>query len=86
MGPEGLPPGGGSPGAGGGGSEVDILTEALDILMEYLTVASDDIEKSKAMQAAKIVQDLLASNQKEQESAAGIGPAQKGMAKALAGP
>ena len=83
-GPGGAPPEG--PPAGGGGSEVDILAEALDILMEYLTVASDDIEKSKAMQAAKIVQDLLASNQKEQEAAGGIGPAQKGMAKALAGP
>ena len=97
----GLPPelagllGGGGPGEappegppeeGGGGSEVDILSEALDVLMEYLTVASDDIEKSKAMKAAGIVQELLASNQKEQETAAGIGPAQKGMAKALAGP
>jgi hypothetical protein len=97
----GLPPelagllGGGGPGEappegppeeGGGGSEVDILSEALEVLMEYLSVASDDIEKAKAMKAAGIVQELLASNQKEQETAAGIGPAQKGMAKALAGP
>ena len=87
--------GGGDPMAGGpppegppegGGSEVDILSEALDVLMQYLQVASDDIEKAKAMKAAGIVQELLASNQKEQETAAGIGPAQKGMAKALAGP
>ena len=82
-GPEGMPPEGPPE---GGGSEVDILSQALETLMEYLTVASDDIEKAKAMKAAGIVQELLASNQKEQESAAGIGPAQKGMAKALAGP
>jgi hypothetical protein len=85
-GPEGAPPGGPPEEAGGGGSEVDILSQALETLMEYLTVASDDIEKAKAMKAAGIVQELLASNQKEQETAAGIGPAQKGMAKALAGP
>ena len=61
-GPEGLPPEGPPE---GGGSEVDILSEALNTLMEYLQVASDDIEKAKAMKAANIVQELLASNQKE---------------------
>ena len=61
----------GPPEEGGGGSEVDILSEALEVLMEYLTVASDDIEKSKAMKAAGIVQELLASNQKEQETGGG---------------
>jgi hypothetical protein len=87
-GPEGAPPGGPPPeeAGGEGGSEVDILSQALETLMEYLTVASDDIEKAKAMKAAGIVQELLASNQKEQETAAGIGPAQRGMRKALAGP
>ena len=65
----GLPPGRGSPGGGGGGSEVDILSEVLDQTDGVPEVASDDIEKSKAMKAATIVQDLLASNQKE----AGVG-------------
>lgn len=65
---------------------MDVLSQALDTLMQYLQIASDDIEKAKAMKAANIVQDLLASNQKEQETAMGVGPAQKGMAKALAGP
>ena len=83
-GPEGLPPEG-PPEEEGGGSEVDILSAILDQTMQYLQVASDDIEKSKMMKAAAIVQDLLASNQKEMETAAGIGPAQKGMAKALGG-
>jgi hypothetical protein len=83
-GPEGLPPEG-PPAEEGGGSEVDLLSAILDQTMEYMRVASDDIEKSKMMKAAAIVQDLLASNQKEAETAAGIGPAQRGMAKALGG-
>jgi hypothetical protein len=83
-GPAGLPPEG--PPEEGGGSEVDLLSSMLDTAMQYMQVASDDIEKSKMMRAAAIVQDLLASNQKEAETAAGIGPAQKGMAKALGGP
>jgi hypothetical protein len=77
----GLPPGGEAP--EGEEGEIDKLTRMLDIAMEYMQIASDDIEKSKMMKAAAIVQDLLASNQKEAETAAGIGPAQKGMAKAL---
>jgi hypothetical protein len=83
-GPEGLPPEG-PPAEEGGGSEVDVLSAILDQVMEYLQIASDDIEKAKMMKAANIVQDLLASNQKEAEMAGGIGPAQKGMAKALGG-
>jgi hypothetical protein len=83
-GPGGPPPAG-PPDEGGGGSEIEILTEALDVLMQYLQVASDDIEKAKAMKAANIVQDLLATNQKEAETAGGIGPAQRGMRKALGG-
>ena len=82
MGPEGPPPEG-MPEEGGGGSEVDILSEMLESAMEYMRVASDDIEKEKMMRAAAIVQGLLASNQKEAEMAGGIGPAQKGMAKAI---
>lgn len=77
-GPEGMPPE-----EEGGGSEIDILSEMLESAMEYMRVASDDIEKEKMMRAAAIVQGLLASNQKEAEQAGGIGPAQKGMAKAI---
>lgn len=79
----GLPPGGPEEAPEEEMSEVDLLSAILDQTMEYMRIASDDIEKSKMMKAAAIVQDLLASNQKEAESAAGIGPAQKGMAKAL---
>ena len=65
--------------------DIEILTEIVDLWMEYMGTADDDIEKSKATQGLKIAQDLLASNQKEQEAAAGVGPAQKGMARALGG-
>jgi hypothetical protein len=83
-GPGGPPPPGG-PEGGGEPSEVDQLSTVLDGLMQYLQIASDDVEKAKAMQAAKIIQDLLASNQQEAEAAGGIGPAQRGMRKALGG-
>ena len=41
-------------------------------------VASDDIEKAKAMKAANIVQDLLASNQKERRPRRGSAPRRRG--------
>ena len=78
----GAPPGGPE---GAPRDDVEILSEIVDLWMEYMGTADDDIEKSKATQGLKVAQDLLASNQKEQEAAAGVGPAQKGMAKAIGG-
>jgi hypothetical protein len=79
---EGGPPPGGPGGEEGGEprSEMEVLGELRDLCMEYMSVASDDIEKSKIAQALKIVQDLFAGNQQQTEAAQGTTPAMKGMA------
>lgn len=79
---EGGPPPGGEEEPRG---ELDILDGIRQDLLEYMDVASDDIEKAKAAQALKIVQDLFAGNQKETEAASGTTPALKGMARAIGG-
>jgi hypothetical protein len=81
-GPEGGPPGGGE---GEARSETEVLGEIRDLCMEYMQIASDDIEKDKIAQALKIVQSLFASNQQQTEAASGTTPAMKGMARAITG-
>jgi hypothetical protein len=96
-GPEGgLPPelaallGGGGEGAseeGGGGErgEQEILDSIRADLMEYMSVASDEIEKAEAAKMLQIVQKLFATAQQQTEAAQGTTPALKGMARAIGG-
>lgn len=94
----GLPPelmaalgGGGGPeappeeAAEGGGSPMDLLADARESMMSYLDQEEDDVDKAKAMQALKLIQDLFAKSQQEEEAASGTTPAMKGMRKALGG-
>lgn len=88
----GLPPelaslmgGGDEEGGAESRSEVEILGEIRDLCVEYMDVASDDIEKDKIAQVLKTVQGLFASNQQQTEAAQGTTPAMKGMAKAISG-
>ena len=66
-----------------GGSPSDHLASARDSLMTYLSAESDDIDKAKATQALKLIQDLHAKSQQEQEAAGGVTPVHRGMRRAL---
>ena len=77
-GPEGMPPEG-MPRRGGRRQRGrHPLRDAGRARWSTCSVASDDIEKAKMMQAAAIVQDLLASNQKEARRPRGSAPPRRG--------
>jgi hypothetical protein len=74
----------GGPGEGGPGSDlspVDALRNVLAALEEYQAVEHDDIDLAEAAKVYAIVQKLLATNQQQQEQAAGVTPVHKGLAK-----
>lgn len=91
--PPGLPPdmaallGGGGEGPDAGGDfpqdEVESLEDIRERMMNYMDIASDDIEKSEMAKLLAGVQKLLAKNQQEHEAASGVTPAHKGMRKAI---
>lgn len=62
-----------------------ILGEIRELLLEYMGVEPDEIDKKTGAAAMKLIQDLFARNQSDQETAAGITPAHRGMRKALGG-
>ena len=64
-------------------SPIEHLTTARESLTQYLTNEADDVDKAKAAAALKLIQDLFAKAQTEEEAASGTTPALKGMRRAL---
>ncbi len=69
-------------GAGGDGDGEQDLHEALDALHAFLQDDQDHIDKAQIAKCISIVQTILANRQKGSESALGITPAHKSMARA----
>jgi hypothetical protein len=92
----GAPPGpGGPPGsisvnpadhheAQGSTDPVDSLKAALTAIHAFVENADDEPDKQTALQCYAKLQSILATEQKEKESALGVTPAHKMMAKATA--
>lgn len=83
-GPAGPPAGpqGGPPGAAT--DPVSALRDVLAALEVYQAVETDDVDLAEAAKVYAVVQKLLATNQQQQEAAAGVTPVHKGLAKAQA--
>ena len=90
-GPGGPPPGAGpggpppSPGGGGERQAVQFLRQAIDALQQYIGVEPDDIDTQAAMKVMAGLQQILAKDQKDMESAVGITPQVRFMQRAQGG-
>jgi hypothetical protein len=63
---------------------VSALRDVLSALEAYQAVETDDIDLAEAAKVYAVIQKLLATNQQQQEAAAGVTPVHKGLAKAQA--
>lgn len=92
----GSPPGPGGPGPappdqagpGGPGSQrqaITFLRDAIESIQNYINVEPDDIDVQAAMKVMAGLQQILAKDQKDMESAVGITPQVRFMRKAQGG-
>jgi ABC-type uncharacterized transport system YnjBCD substrate-binding protein len=83
--PGGFPPelmaamggGGGPPGGGGGGSPADFLRDLIEHARAYQDVEQDPEDLAVVAKCIAALQQLMAKNQKEADTATGVGPAAK---------
>jgi hypothetical protein len=90
--PGGPPPGPGPQGAAGPGGPpggerqaVTFLRQAIDAIHQYVNVEPDDIDVQAAMKVMAGLQQILAKDQKDMESAVGITPQVRFLRKAQGG-
>lgn len=76
--------GGADPNSGGSQAADDLLSQAVDLLKQYLAAPdSDPSETHVAAKALTALQGILATDHKNDEAASGTTPAHKGMAKQI---
>lgn len=63
---------------------VEILKQMIDLAMQYQDVEDDDVDKANVAKILAQLQGMLATEQKEKESALGVSPAVKYLSKATA--
>ena len=62
----------------------ETLQSAIDAMQSYIDGEKDDIDKQVALEVQAKIQSLLAKSQKEMESAQGVTPVHRGMARMTA--
>lgn len=86
TGPGGPPGGQGEAPEGNERQAVTFLRQAIDAIQQYLRVEPDDIDQQAAMKVMAGLQQILAKEQKDMESAVGITPQVRFLRKAQGGP